>query len=382
MHFCSSLQASDTVQFTGSRLGMATSESRNRLQESASRVRVTDVARLAGCAPATVSRVLNNPDKVSPEKRARVENAMQELGYVRNYAARALRSQRSNMVGVLIPTLDYALYARMVGAANSTFSEAGISTLIATYNYDLDTEVREASLLLERGAEALMLVGDNHRPKLHDMLDRFGVPCVCTYVSKPKSPHPTVGFDNAAAAAKLARHLLHLGHRNIGVISGMTKDNDRTTERLEGIRSELFRHSIDLRDSMVTECPYSISDGRKGCALLLSRNATKPTAIVCGNDILALGALVECHARGLMVPDDISIVGFDNLEISSHSNPPLTTIDVPAEEMGRTAADYILGSLSGKTVSLHNPVKVELILRQSSAPAAAEKSLLVNKPSW
>lgn len=333
---------------------------------------MTDVARLAGCAPATVSRVLNNPDRVSPDTRVRVESALRELGYVRNHAARALRSQRSNMVGVLIPTLDYALYARMVGAANSTFSEAGISTLIATYDYDLDTELGEAGLLLERGAEALMLVGDNHRPELHDMLDRFGVPSVCTYVSKPESPHPTVGFDNAAAAAKLAQHLVHLGHRNIGVISGLTKDNDRTSERLEGIRSELFRHAIDLPNSMVTECPYSISDGRMGCALLLSRNETKPTAIVCGNDILALGALAECHAHGLTVPDDISIVGFDNLEISVHSNPPLTTIDVPAEDMGRAAADFILGSLGGKAVSIHNPVKVELILRQSSAPAAAE----------
>ena len=348
-------------------------ETRNRFQKSASRVRVTDVARLAGCAPATVSRALNNPDKVSAEKRARVERAMQELGYVRNHAARALRSQRSNMVGVLIPTLDYALYARMVGAANAKFSEAGTSTLIATYNYNLDAEVREARLLLESGAEALMLVGDNHRPKLHDMLDQFGAPCVCTYVSNPKSSHPTVGFDNATAAAKLAQHLVHLGHRNICVISGITKDNDRTTERLEGIKSELLRQSIELHESMVTERPYSISDGRKACALLLSRNEPKPTAIVCGNDVLALGALAECHARGLRVPEDISIVGFDNLEFSMHSNPPLTTIDVPAEEMGVAAADYILRNLNGDTVSLHNPVEVELILRESSAPAEAER---------
>ncbi len=345
----------------------------NRLQESTSRVRLTDVARLAGCAPATVSRVLNNPEKVSLEKRARIENALQELGYVRNYAARALRSQRSNMVGVLIPTLDYALYARMVGAAHSKFSEAGISTLIATYDYNLDTEVKEARLLLERGAEALMLVGDIHRPKLNDILDQFDVPHVCTYVSSPRSPHPTVGFDNAAAAAKLTQHLVHLGHRNIGVISGLTEDNDRTMERLKGIKLELLRNSIDLRESMIAECPYSISDGRKACALLLSRNDPEPTAIVCGNDVLALGALVECNARGFKVPDDISIVGFDNLEFSMHSNPPLTTIDVPAEEMGIAAAAYILGNLSGETVSPHNPVEVELILRGSSAPPPVDR---------
>ncbi len=332
-------------------------------------MRVTDVAKRAGCAPATVSQVINNPEKVSPDKRKRVEDAMRELGYVSNHAARALRSQRSNMVGVLIPTLDYALCARMVGAATAAFSSAGLSTLIATYNYDLDAEIREARQLLERGAEALILVGDNHRAVLHDMLDQFGVPFVCTYVSNPRGSHPTVGFDNAAAVARLAQHLVHLGHRNICVLSGLTKDNDRTTERLEGFRSELARHGIDLSDAMVAESPYSINEGRKACALLLARNTPRPTAIVCGNDILAFGALVECQCRGLKIPQDISVVGFDNLEFSMHANPPLTTIDVPAEEMGVSAAQFILGHLDGKAVSQHNPVEVELILRDSSAPA-------------
>lgn len=339
------------------------------MHESSSRVRVTDVARLANCAPATVSRVLNNPKKVSSDKRTKVEAAMRELGYVRNHAARALRSQRSNMVGVLIPTLDYALYARMVGAANETLSRAGISTLIATYDYDLDAEVLEAQQLLERGAEALVLVGDNHRPELHEMLERFGVPCVCTYVSNPKGAHPTVGFDNADAAAKLAQHIVHLGHQRIAVINGVTKDNDRTTERLNGIRAELSRHGIQLSGAMITESAYSIYDGRKACALLLSRNDPPPTAIICGNDILALGALAECQARGLQVPEQVSVVGFDNIEFSAHANPPLTTIDVPAEEMGKSAASYVLGNLSGDDVTLHNPVEVELILRSSSAPA-------------
>lgn len=361
----------DMMEFRGLERGVKTERKGNRLQESPTRVRVTDVARRAGVAAATVSRALNDPAKVSPDKRARVEAAMLELGYVRNYAARALRSQRSNMIGVLIPTLDYAIYAQMVGAASGKFSEAGISTLIATFGYDLDTEVREAQLLLERGAEALILVGDNHRPKLHEMLDQFGVPYVCTYVSNPRSPHPTVGFDNAAAAAKLAQHLVHLGHRDICVISGITKDNDRTTERLEGIKAELFRHRIELGDSMISERPYSISEGRRACALLLSRNNPRPTAIICGNDVLALGALVECRVRGIRVPREISIVGFDNLEFSMHSNPPLTTIDVPAEEMGVTAADCLLRTLNGETVSLHNPVGVELILRESSAPVSA-----------
>jgi LacI family transcriptional regulator len=163
-----------------------------------------------------------------------------------------------------------------------------------------------------------------------------------------------------------------LGHRNICVISGITNDNDRTTKRLEGIRAELLRNGIKLRHSMIIERPYSISDGRKACALLLSRDIPPPTAIICGNDVLALGALIECTERGFIISDNISVVGFDNLEISMHSNPPLTTIDVPAEEMGRSAAGYILGKFDGNETTRHQSVSVQLILRNSSGPPIAQ----------
>lgn len=293
---------------------------------------------------------------------------MLELGYVRNHAARALRSQRSHMVGILIPTLDYALYARLVDAASARFSEAGISTLIATFGYDLDAELREGRLLLERGAEALVLVGENHRQEFYQMLRQFDVPLINTYVYDPGSPFPSAGFDNSWAAAMITRHLVHLGHKRFCVISGITRDNDRTTRRFEGIREELSRNGIELPAPRVVESPYSISDGRKACALLLSREGPRPTAMICGNDVLAFGALIECQARGLDIPGDISVVGFDNLEFSMHSVPPLTTIDVPAEEMGASAANYILDALGGSEAPRHNPVDVQLILRGSSAP--------------
>jgi LacI family transcriptional regulator len=341
---------------------------KNRFQDGTTRVRATDVAKLAGCAPATVSRAINYPHKVSPKKRAKIEGAMLELGYVRNHAARALRSRRSHMVGMLIPTLDYALYARMVGAAHTHLSAGGISMLIATFDYDLDAELREARLLLERGAEGLILVGERHQTKLYELLDQFDAPFVNTYVFDQDSPYPTVGFDNFLAASEIARHLVHIGHKKISIISGITQNNDRTTRRLEGVKKELSSHGIELSDSMIVEQAYSISGGRKGCAHLLSRNSPRPTAIICGNDILAIGAQLECSERGLAVPDDISIVGFDNLEFAVHCDPPLTTIEVPAEDMGTKAASYLLGKLEGREVSMHSSVDVRMILRRSTAP--------------
>ncbi len=347
---------------------MNITESRNRLQDQAPKIRVTDVARLADCAPATVSRVLNNPQKVSPDKRARVENAMRELGYVRNHAARALRSQRSHMVGVLIPTLDYALYASLVGAATRRLSAAGISALVATFGYDLETELKEARLLIERGAEGLILIGQKHDPALYDLLYQHDVSFVCTYTLDPQRDRPSVGFDNEAATADITRHLVHLGHSNICVISGRTRDNDRTLDRLNGIRQELLRHGIELAPERIIERTYSIANGREACAEFLSRIHPRPTALICGNDVLALGAIVECRERGLQIPEDISVVGFDNLELSRHTNPPLTTVDVPTEQMGDTAAAYLLDRLDGKEVSPPRSVEVQLILRQTTAP--------------
>lgn len=345
-----------------------TGRAQERFHSGASRVRVTDVAQLAGCAPATVSRAINDPERVSADKRARIQKAMVELGYVRNHAARALRSQRSHMIGVLIPTLDYALYASLVGGASSLLSKAGISTLIATFEYDLKEELKEARQLLERGAEALILVGQHHDPDFSRLLDQFEVPYVSTYVRDTESNQPCVGFDNAAAAASITRHLVHLGHRRICVISGKTKDNDRTIRRLEGVKTELRQHGVEIDDSMVAECDYSISGGREACTQLLSRAQPYPTAIVCGNDILALGAIVECQSNGFRVPEDISVVGFDNIELSKHCNPPLTTIDVPADRMGSLAAGYLLDKLEGKEAAQYASVEVQLILRESTAP--------------
>lgn len=346
---------------------------KNRFQ-MANRVRVTDVAKLAGCAPATVSRVLNNPEKVLPDKRAQIEVAMAQLGYVRNHAARALRSQRSNMVGILIPTLNYAIYARMVDAAQNRLSAAGISTLIATHDYDLDDEYQKSRQLIECGAEALILVGDTHRPEIFNLLKKFDIPFVNTYVYDQASTNTTVGFDNSMAAAEIARYLVNIGHRHIGVISGITKDNDRTALRLLGIRKELSLHGIRLPDEMIVERSYSFSGGREACAMLLSCGTLRPTAIICGNDVLAIGALHECSDQGLTVPNDVSIVGFDNLEFASHSNPPLTTIDVPAEEMGENAAQLLLTKLTGAESLPHYSVNVQLILRGSTAPPRDNQS--------
>jgi LacI family transcriptional regulator len=331
------------------------------------RVRVVDVARVAGCSSATVSRALNSPDKVSPGVLARVLSAVNELDFTPNNAARALRSRRTRICGAVIPTLNHAIYARAVNALEERLGEAGYSLIVTTSEYDPARELRQTRLLVERGAEAIMLVGDSHDIRLYDLLHTQNVPYVNTYVFNPRSGHPCVGFDNGQAARQIMEFLILLGHRDIGVIAGVTTDNDRATQRLRGAREALAEHGAILRPERVVEEPYSNDAGYDGMRTLLARG-TPPTAVICFSDVLAIGALAFCADDGISVPEDLSVVGFDNLEYAAHVRPALTTIEVPAGEMGRRAAEYLIGRLQGDEQKDAWELETKLIVRATTQP--------------
>ncbi len=347
---------------------------RKRLQRIVQeQVNLADVAARAGCSTASVSRVLNQPGLVKEELRSRVEAAMRDLGYVPNSAARALRSRRTHIVGIVIPTLNYAMYAQLVEGLQRRLQEHGFSLLVATSEYDLAQEVQRAKVLQERGVEGVVLVGETHHPELYRYLESKGVPYVNTYVYRSDGVHPCVGFDNRRATADVTEFLLGLGHRHFGVISAITAGNDRASERVAGVQVALDAHGLRLPAAAVYERPYSIASGREGFRYLRGLSAP-PTAIVCGNDVLAIGALMEARAMGVRVPDDVSIVGFDNLELAANIEPPLTTVDVPAAEMGERAADFLAARVAGQAVLRAVHLAPTLIARRTTGPAPAKTS--------
>lgn len=327
-----------------------------------------DVAARAGCSTASVSRVLNQPDLVRESLRARVQAAMAELGYVPNSAARALRSRRTHIMGIVIPTLGYAIYARLVEGLQRRLQTLGYSLLVATSEYDLVEEEQRARLLIERGVEGLVLVGETHRPELYRHLEASSTPYVNTYVYRDAISRPCVGFDNRVATSRITEFLLGLGHRSFGVISAITAGNDRAAERVAGVRATLERRGLALPSSSVYERPYSIASGREGFRYLMGTQRP-PTAIVCGNDVLAIGALIEARASNVSVPGAVSVVGFDNLELAANVEPPLTTLDVPAGEMGERAADFLAARVSGQSVLPSIHVEPRLIVRGTTGPA-------------
>ncbi|MBN9245530.1 MAG: substrate-binding domain-containing protein [Mesorhizobium sp.] len=331
------------------------------------RVRVEDVAAAAGVSGATVSRAINRTGPVSEAIRQRIEKAVVELGYVPNGAARALASHRTRVIGVVIPTLENANFAITAEGAQRYLMKRGYHILVATSDYDPDQEWEQVQSLVSHGVDGIVLVGAQRDASVVEFLRSRRLPFVVTWTLAGDASTPCVGFDNAEAARKLATHLINLGHRHIGVIAGLTRNNDRAAARLEGVRRALSDHKLVVAREMLLERPYRIVEGQLALRALMAMSPA-PTAVVCGNDHLAFGALIECGRQGIRVPEQVSVVGFDDLEFASQIVPSLTTVQVPAEEIGRRAAEYLLAHLAGEAAPPTTEVTVSLIVRDSSGP--------------
>jgi LacI family transcriptional regulator len=342
-------------------------------------VKLVDVAKAANCSPATVSRVLNGNPAVDLQIRAQVIQATRELGYVPNGSARALRSTKTRLVGAIIPTLDHAIYATMVDSLQARLAEKNVSLIISTSTYDIDLEYEQAKLLIERGVEAVIVVGSHHRPKTLALLDKKRVSCVFTYTTTGSDTGAAVGFDNEKAGRTAARYLLDLGHAQLAMIAGVTQDNDRARGRRDGFLQGLARAGLDPTEVPVLEGTYTIGSGRR-CMAQLMNLPKRPTAVFCGSEILAAGAIKYCAEAGISIPRDLSIVGFDNLEIAELTTPELTTLEVPARDMGRLAADYVLASPLQREHLKERELPIRLIVRESSGAVPwleAERASLV-----
>ena len=327
------------------------------------RITIEEVARLAGFSTATVSRVLSRPDLVRNQTREQVMAAVTQLDYQPDAAARALASGRTHTVGCVIPTLDHAIFARSTQAMQTTLAQAGYQLLVASHEYDPVTEFELVRALQQRGVDALVLVGTDHAPRLWKALSAWRKPTLLTWSCDPRLP--SLGFDNEGAAQMAASHLLELGHRYIGVISGLTAHNDRARSRIDGVRKSLTQAGMSLPANFITEQAFSLEGGRLGLRQLM-RLRHKPTAIFCGNDLLAVGAMLEAERMGLDVPSDLSICGIDNLEISEAINPGLTTVSLPTQDLGRIAAQYMLSAISGEVIAAKSLLPFELVVRGST----------------
>lgn len=330
-----------------------------------SRPRIRDVASRAGVSTATVSRALSNPALVKPDTQMRIREAIAALGYVLDGSARALASGRAHTIGAIVPTLDNAIFARAVQGLQTTLSNSGYQLLIAAHEYNPDTEQALVRALLERSIDALLLVGTDHSPQTWDLIRGSRVPLLVTW--SKTDLQPSIGFDNHQIGRLAAQHLLALGHRHLGVISGHCLHNDRARSRVEGFREALEQRGRQLPETHVIQQPFGFEGGRAGLRALLALRP-RPTGIFCGNDVLAMGCLFEAQALGIDVPGELSIVGCDNLPISSQLTPSLTTIHLPTHELGQHAAGLLLQWLASGQMPPNECLPIELVARGTSGP--------------
>jgi LacI family transcriptional regulator len=333
---------------------------------------VEDVARAAGVSTATVSRALNRPADVRPALRERVMAAVERLGYVAHAGARALTLNRSHTVGAVVPTIDNAIFANGLQSFQRRMAQGGYLVLLAFSDYDPAQELAQAQALLARGVDALALTGMSQVPELMALLAQRGLPHVHTGAFPGPAGTACVGFRNREAVARVVRYLVDLGHRRIGMLAGITAHNDRAADRVAGVREALDAAGLKLPAALLREAPYNLGAAREAARRLL---AESPTALVCGNDVLAWGVLLECQAQDIAVPQQLSVVGFDDLELSRQWRPGLTTVHVPTERMWELAADYLLDRLEGREVDVpQQEIAVELVVRGSTAPPAASST--------
>jgi LacI family transcriptional regulator len=330
-----------------------------------------DVAKLAGVSTATVSRVYNEPGKVSAEVQQRVHDAARALNWIPNAAGRALASTRSHIAGAIIPTLDNHVFASQVSGMQAVMAERGITLFLGCSNYDPAQALTQVRAMLARGVEAVSVVGECYPAELFELLTLHGVPYVVTYAYREGSPHCCVGFDNRAAFATLTEHLLELGHRDFAVIMQPSVDNDRVQARLRGIHETLAAQGLAVRPAHLCEGPSTIAFGRASLRKIWDVAGPRPSAIVCGNDNLAIGALLEAQALGIEVPRQLSITGFDDIALAREVAPALTTMWVDTEAIGRAAAQSLLDRLDGRPAAASIEIAAELEIRASTGPFRA-----------
>lgn len=329
------------------------------------------IAREAGVSVATASRAIRQPDVVAAETRERVLRLVQSYGYVPDAVAASFSSRRSGVVGLVVPTISNSIYAAFTEAVQAALQETGRKLLIASTGYSAELECAIITKLVESRAEGVVLTGYERDPKLYDLLRRYEIPFVISWSTSPDPGIPSISFDNYAASREAVERLLAFGHTRIGLMCGVTAVNDRAAQRLAAYKDAIKTQGIRFDPAIVSEHPFEAAEGSAALNRLLDVSVP-PTAVFCANDILAMGALFACQRRGVRVPHDLSIIGFDDLPIAATTWPPLSTIHVPAHDMGRMVASAVIGALDAGVPVRSKIVPTRFVSRGSVAEPRSE----------
>jgi LacI family repressor for deo operon, udp, cdd, tsx, nupC, and nupG len=337
-------------------------------QRPVNRPTMADVARLAGVTPGTVSRALAGSPLVTAETRARIDATVHATGYVIHHAARNLRENRSRQVLIALPNIANPFFAEVVAEAEEAAQAAGYGVLIGNTAERPDGDSKIAQNLLTGAVDGLLL-NIGHVPAELAGLQDIGRKVVAVAVPIPGFAITSVAIDQVSAAKEAVSYLIALGHRRIAHIGG--PPSVTSEGRLKGYRLALSSAGIAPNDALVRFGHNTIPSGQAAATELLA-DSTRPTALFCANDEMAIGAIIAAKSIGLRVPGDLSVVGFDDIEMAAFYDPPLTTIHQPRREIGRVGLTELLALLEGRRKRSGRRITLEhsLIVRGSTEPVS------------
>lgn len=337
--------------------------------------RIQDVAKLAEVSTATVSRALAMPQRVSPDTRARVLDAIAKTGYVPNPAARSLRSQKTGMVLVVLPDLANTFFSKILRGIEETLFESGYGMIIGDLDGSPEKEAHFAAFTAAGRVDGAILLnghlfGQSREGRGEAV--KTDIPLVALCEAIPDADIPQIEIDNRIAARRMTQHLVSLGHRSIAYVSGPA-GNVLEKERYRGYRDGLRRSSVEFDPTLFLAGDYTIESGVRAGEEIVRRKA-RPTAVFCTSDEMAIGLMRTLLSAGIRVPDDISVAGFDDIEFAAVAEPALTTIHQPRRELGQAAATALIALLQNRETSSRIRLKTEIIVRDSVAEARVPKS--------
>lgn len=332
-------------------------------------ITISEIAKLVGVSTATVSRVLNDSKLVKPETRVKVLQALEEHDYVYNAVAGGLTKKKTSTIGLIIPTITNPVFSISTKGIHEVAKDRGYSMLLGSTDYSYDTEFELITLFHEKRVDGIIFTGAPGNQKSVEFMKRLRIPYLITLEVVRDDDVSFVAFDNIKSGGMVTDYLISLGHRRIGIITGRFSETSRARNRWVGYRQSLINHGIPYDESLVLQEEYTIFAGRRAMKKLLTL-PDPPSAVFCGNDILAHGAIASAKEAGQQVGKDISITGFDDIDICEITEPSLTSIRIPGYEMGVRGAHALIDLVEGKLKGpCHYVLETELIKRGSTGPA-------------
>jgi LacI family transcriptional regulator, repressor for deo operon, udp, cdd, tsx, nupC, and nupG len=336
-------------------------------------MKMIDVAKIANVSVATVSRVISQPDRVSKETRQKVLEVIKELNYQPHMIARQFRTKETKTILVVVPDITKAFFSEVLRGIEHTALQNGYQVILGDTENDIEREREYINLLLKKQVDGMVLLTARvDKKSLEEISNQFPVVLACEYMNGLNIP--TVSIDNISSARKVTEHLIQLGHTKVAHITGPI-NVVLSRDRLRGYQQAMLKHDLILDSAFIQEGDFSFESGYNQMLKLMALE-TIPTAIFVFNDEMAIGAIAAVKDSGLKVPEDIAVVGFDNVKMSSVYEPRITTIEQPKYKIGKKAMDLLLKLMSGEALQKTKFVlKDELIVRESCGARASVQEL-------